>query len=106
MISESDARHLECVERASFQPVGWLYLRVFDDLLQRGLVTITVTEAYIISDHGADELKKFREHARTGCQILEPVEAVYSDPARQVLLSPPGTRCRDCGSQVPFGVPK
>jgi hypothetical protein len=61
MISESDAGHIECVEHASFQPSSWLYERVFADLLQRGLVTLTATGAYIISDHGAIELKKFRE---------------------------------------------
>lgn len=61
MISDSDARHLECVERASFQPIGWLYTSVFEDLLQKGLVTMTVSNAYIISDYGAGELKKWRD---------------------------------------------
>jgi hypothetical protein len=60
-ISDSDARHLECVERASFRPIGWLYTGIFEDLYAKGLVTMTVSEAYIISDHGASELKKWRE---------------------------------------------
>jgi len=60
MISESDVKHLECVVRTSFQPIGWLYQGVYADLHQRGLVSLTMSEAYILSDHGADELKKFR----------------------------------------------
>jgi hypothetical protein len=60
-ISDSDAKHLECVERVSFQPIGWLYTRVFEDLYERYLVTMTVSGAYIISDRGASELKKWRE---------------------------------------------
>lgn len=60
MINESDARHLECVERESFQPIGWLYGGIFAQLYERGLVTITVSNSYVISNHGADELKKFR----------------------------------------------
>jgi hypothetical protein len=61
MISDSDARHLEYVERSSFQPIGWLYGNLFADLLQRGLVNLTASNAYIISDFGADQLKKWRE---------------------------------------------
>jgi hypothetical protein len=61
MINESDVKHLECVEHTSFQPIGWLYRDVFADLHQRGLVSLTMSDAYIISDHGVDELKKFRE---------------------------------------------
>jgi len=60
-ISDSDVKHLECVEHASFQPIGWLYTNVFEDLLRKGLVTMTVSSAYIISDHGAEELKRWRE---------------------------------------------
>jgi hypothetical protein len=60
VISESDAQHLACVERESFQPIGWLYQGVFARLHERGLVKLTVTEKYIISDLGAEELAKFR----------------------------------------------
>jgi hypothetical protein len=59
-ISDSDAQHLECVEHASFQPIGWLYTNVFEDLLERGLVTMTVSNGYIITDHGAEELNRWR----------------------------------------------
>jgi hypothetical protein len=61
MISEADARHLECVETKSFQPKGWLYAGIFAELHRRGLVSITVSDSYIISDLGVAELKKFRE---------------------------------------------
>ena len=61
MITATDAQYLECVERESFQPIGWLYRRIFIGLLERGLVSITVSQSYIISDHGADELRKFRQ---------------------------------------------
>ena len=60
MISDSDAKHLECVERAAFQPIGWLYQGIFERLLERGLVDITVSYAYIISDYGAAQLEAFR----------------------------------------------
>ena len=60
MISDSDAKHLECVERAAFQPIGWLYQGIFERLLERGLVAITVSDAYIISDYGAAQLEAFR----------------------------------------------
>ena len=61
-ISEGDARHLECVEREPFHPIGWLYSSVFADLYSRRLVTITGSGCgYIISAYGAEQLKKFRE---------------------------------------------
>jgi hypothetical protein len=60
VISDSDATHLECVEQASFSPIGWLYRGVFDALLERGLVTMTVSGGYIISDYGAAELAQWR----------------------------------------------
>ena len=62
MISESDVKHLECVEHNSFFPIGRLYQNVFNQLLERGLVDITINNSFIISDEGKIELNLFREH--------------------------------------------
>lgn len=78
MISESDAKYLECVEHASFHPIGWLYEGVFEDLRQRRLVTKTVTDAYIINDLGAEELRKFRAGEREDGERMGPTPIVVS----------------------------
>lgn len=70
MIKDSDIPYLECVERTSFAPIGWLYERVYEDLRERGLVSYTVTGGFIISDSGARQLAGWRvshpdNHSRT-----------------------------------------
>jgi hypothetical protein len=64
MIQEDDISYLETVETRSFAPVGWLYEGVYERLLRRGLVARTVSGGYILSDDGAEQLKKWRvEHS-------------------------------------------
>ncbi len=59
-IEDGDVPYLECVEHKSFQPLGWLYTGVFERLCARRLVTLTITNQYILSELGASELKEWR----------------------------------------------
>jgi hypothetical protein len=61
MMTDSDVPYLECVERSSFQPIGWLYARVYENLRERGLVAYTLTGGFIISDYGVKQLAEWRK---------------------------------------------
>jgi hypothetical protein len=59
-LAATDVPYLECVERKSFMPIGWLYERVFESLRERGLVEYTQQGGFILSDDGARQLKEWR----------------------------------------------
>lgn len=59
MVNASTASYLEVVERGPFCPIGWLYERVYRNLLEQGLVTYHL-DGYRISQVGKAELDLFR----------------------------------------------
>lgn len=59
MISPSDAGHLRAVKDQSFSPIGWLYLLIYEDLRERGLVHTDGAGGYLISPDGARALEEF-----------------------------------------------
>jgi hypothetical protein len=60
-LSGSDVGYLEVVEKTSFEPVGWLYRSIYDDLAERGLVSRTRHGGFILSDDGARALVEHRK---------------------------------------------
>ena len=64
-LSRQEVLYLEAVEVHSFVPIGWLYRSIYEGLLQRGLVSRTVSDGFILSDDGAKALAAYRESKGT-----------------------------------------
>jgi hypothetical protein len=60
LISDSDQQYLEIVETQSFDPVGWLYQTIFDDLLERGFVVELQWGHFLINEAGKEALARKR----------------------------------------------
>jgi ribosomal protein S19E (S16A) len=60
MIDAEDATYLEVVEKAPFDPIGWLYGSIYAELGQRGLVKRAGLGGYLISEEGQRQLDAFR----------------------------------------------
>lgn len=60
LLSDQDQTHLEIVETQTFDPVGWMYQSIFDDLYARGLVIETKWGHFLISEVGKEALKQKR----------------------------------------------
>lgn len=64
-LTSTDVSHLEIVETHSFQPIGWLWKSVYEQLRMRGLVEYTRQGGFILSDDGARALARFRAGGAT-----------------------------------------